>query len=519
MIQTEQHLLRTDTTALAVVGVQKVYGGETALGGVDLALRPGEIHGLLGANGAGKSTLVRIICGAERADAGSVTMFGQTLPPGSPQAAKSLGLAYIHQDRALAPDLSVADNVALSTGYTTRWGLVDTKAARARAAEALQRVGLDVDPDTVVEGLTIAAQTLVAIARALAESATVLLLDEPTANLGARDSARLYKRLRMLAEDGTAVLLITHALDEALAVCDQVTVLRNGLVVADAPSSELTTEVLARHIVGSAHALDKHRSVARFDRTASTSSPRAPRLTIRDLEVEEVGPLSLSVEPGEIVGVTGLADSGHLLVGEAVFGVQPVTSGTLELDGTVYRPSTVSAARARGLGFVPPDRVRDGLAVDLSARENLFLDGVLPSARQRRIDESRSAAAILRTAGVKPADPDAPLSTLSGGNMQKVLVAKWLQPEPRLLILSEPTVGVDVGARDDIYTRVREACSTGMSVLLTSSDFDEVTALCDRALVLRYGRPVGWLAGAEISVNALAGLAGAVTTSKERDSR
>jgi ribose transport system ATP-binding protein len=500
--------------ALEVRGLQKVYGGEAALSGVDLTVGLGEIHGLLGANGAGKSTLVRIVCGAEHRDGGDVTLFGHSLPRDyGASAVQKLGVAYIHQDRALAQDMSIADNIALVDGFRhNRLGLIDRSAVIAAAERALSKVDLELDVRTLVGELSIAEQTLVAVARGLAVDARLVLLDEPTANLGAKESAQLYTHLKQIAAHGVSAVLITHALDEALEVCDRITVLRNGATVCSEDAANLGADQLAAHIVGHAPRRGDGR------RPAHVSATQV-RLRLSQACTERLGPVDIEVSEGEIVGLTGLADSGHLQVGELLMAQVPLAAGSIEVDGANYVPSTVSNALNIGLGYVPPDRSRDGVAVDLRARENLFLDGrlVVDTDRGRRRNrktqrlgrwarERRRSRHILAAADVRPPDPEATLSTMSGGNMQKVLIAKWLDRKPNTLILSEPTIGVDIGAREDIYTRVRTDCQDGLAVLVTSSDFDEICKLCDRAVVLRYGRVVASVDRADLTVERLTAL-------------
>ena len=472
--------------ALEVSGLTKIYGGEIALADADLRVGRGEIHGLLGANGAGKSTLVKIVSGAETADAGTVTIQGHELPPRHrPADAQDQGLAIIHQDRALMPALSIADNIGIVVGFPRRrGGTIDAATMRATARAALDRVGMTTDVDTLVADLPIAEQTLVAIARALALQAQVLILDEPTANLGAVDARNLYDRIRRLAADGVACVLISHALDECLDVCDRVTVLRDGRVVGSHDATDLDAHRLASLVVG--HEVTTTREAHRVvDRTTT------PRLRVVELSDERIVPLSFDVAPGEVVGITGLPDSGHLHVGELVAGLAPA-EGRLELDGTGFTPDPRINHRVHRVAYLPPDRLRDGLAVDLTARENLFMDGRHPTsgARMGRAAETSLARTLMQAIKVKPPVPGATLSTLSGGNAQKVLLAKWLATEPRLLVLAEPTVGVDIGAREDLYARVREARDAGLAVLLTSSDLEETIALSDRVLVLRYGELV-----------------------------
>lgn len=475
------------TPALEVTGIRKVYGGEVALADASMRVGPGEIHALLGANGAGKSTLVKIISGVETQDGGTVAIGGDVLPaPHTAAVAREHGLAVINQDRALVGDLSVAENMALTMGFPTkRGGFIDFAEVRRRSLAALERVGLEKDVDSFVSDLPIADQTLVAIARALAVDASVILLDEPTANLGAHDSEQLYTRLRALADSGVACVLITHALAEALRVCDRVTVLRDGVVAASQPTSELTEDAVTALVVGRAVEATKRR-----DGAGRRESDVV--LSLDDVRCERLGPLSLEVRAGEVVGVTGLADSGHLLIGDMLNGTEPVDSGTITLKGQPYAPHGPAEARRRKVAVVPPDRVRDGLAVQMSARENLFFDGRSVRSRfgipMRR--ERSTAAGILQRGKVRPPEPEAILSTLSGGNMQKVLMAKWLAVEPDVLVLCEPTVGVDVGARGEIYERLQEAADRGMAIILASSDFEEVAALSDHVAVVRFGSVV-----------------------------
>jgi ribose transport system ATP-binding protein len=491
--------------ALNATGIRKVFGGEVALANADFSVRVGEIHGLLGANGAGKSTLVRIICGVEHQDGGTVAVDGRDLPvPHTAADVRALGLAHIDQDRALVADMSIAENMALTMGYPQRRRLVDWRAVRRQARTALERVGLTHDVDAFARELPIADQTLVAIARALAVDARIILLDEPTANLGAKDAQLLYERLRQLASEGVAAVLITHALVEALDVCHRLTVLRDGQAVATRASSELTEEQLTTLVVG--HQV----GASAFHTDSRKPASESVRLRLDRVQVERLGPLTLDLHAGEIVGVTGLADSGHLLVGELLSGMLPLDAGTMNLDGAEYRPASPAEARERRVGYLPPDRVRDGLATQMSCRENLFFDGraVTGSTGIPRGREIQLAGEHMRAARVRPPHPEAIVSTLSGGNMQKVLMAKWLARDPQVLVLCEPTVGVDVGAREDIYERLHEACERGLAIILASSDFEEVAALCDRVLVVQYGEVVAEVNGAEARVDRLTALAG-----------
>jgi ABC-type sugar transport system ATPase subunit len=490
------HIAPPGTEALSVSGIRKVFGGEVALNDVGFTVSAGEIHALLGANGAGKSTLVKIISGAEAPDAGEVRINGQTLPaPHSPAQARDAGCAYIHQDRALVPDLTVAENIALGLGFPLRSRLISNRATLRQAQAALDRVGLEVDPETLVNELPVAEQTLTAIARSLAADARLLLLDEPTATLGADDAAMLYQRLQELRTQGTACLLITHALDEALQHSDRVTVLRDGHLVATRASDGLSALELTRLMIGPERATEVATQAHGRRRAAGRRI-----LGLHELSVVPGATMSFDVEAGEIVALTGLPDSGHLAVGEIVFGARKPLSGSMSIGRAGYGPRNVADAIARKVAYVPSDRLRDGLAVSMTVRENLFM---CPVDGGRGSETERCRKALIEH-GVKPPDPDAEMSTLSGGNMQKVLLAKWLLRRPDLLVLAEPTVGVDIGARADIYRRLRESAEGGLGVLVITSDQDEVVALADRVLVLRFGSIAATLAGDQINAEAVA---------------
>lgn len=500
----------TDRPLLEVQQVRKVYGGEVALADASLCVGQGTIHGLLGANGAGKSTLVKIICGVERQDGGTVSIAGEQLPvPHTPLDAQSHGIAHIHQDRALVPDLSIAENLALTLGYPRRAGLVRMGEMRRAAESAFEMIERAHDVSTLVSDLPIADQTIVALVRALATDARLILLDEPTANLGAAEADWLYAQLKTLSSRGVSCLLITHALGEALDVCDEITVLRDGVAVSTAPAAELSESSLTKLMVG-----ELPERIKRERPQGPRRADSKPRLRIEGLRYQRLGPLSLEVAGGEIVAVTGLPDSGHLLVGDVLSGDAVPEEGWIWLDEEPFAPAGVRAARALGATYVPPDRIRDGLAVEMTARENLFLDGSRFSSRAGGISirsERSAAVAALLEASVKPADPEAVLSTLSGGNMQKVLVARGLLGDPKVLVLCEPTVGVDVRAREEIYERIRGACAGGLAVLLATSDVEEAAVLAHRVVVLRYGRVVRELAGEAASVDELYALSGGQT--------
>jgi ribose transport system ATP-binding protein len=491
--------------ALDAVGIRKVYGPTIALAGANLQVRAGEIHGLLGENGAGKSTLVRILAGVDEPDAGSLQFFGE--PAGKGMAGRRRnGLAFIHQDLGLFDEFSVAENIALASGFQRRGGLIDHTMTEQHATEVTQSIGFDVDVRRPVGELPLAEQTLVALCRALSEGARLVVLDEPTAYLEARQARSVFALLSRLREQGVACILVTHRSEDILRVCDRVTVLRDGKEVAVREANALSEAELVHLITGRTDAVAPKTD----DDAPSTSADRGTaRLTVDKLLGAGFGPVSLEVRQGEIVGICGLADAGQFALAEAISGDVPAIQGTLCIDGAAYQPRSVGDALRNGLGVVPANRARDGLAGTMSAAENLFMN---PSGgwfrRIRRASEAEESRERLSAFRVRPADPDRLVATFSGGNQQKILLAKWLSGDHRLVILNEPSAGVDVGAKADIQSEIRDSCRERQTAaLVISTDFREIADLCDRAIIMRHGRIVGELAGGRLRVDTLTELA------------
>jgi ABC-type sugar transport system ATPase subunit len=467
----------SEALAIEARGVEKIYGATVALAGADLVTKAGEIHGLLGENGAGKSTLVRILAGVEPADGGEVRLFGRHVSSGMVQHADH-SCVFIHQDLALFESMSVAANIALGSQFVRRLGLIDDRATVEHARGLLERLGMRIDPSMLVGELPLADQTAVAIARALSHGVRLIVLDEPTAYLEARQVRAVLNLLKNLRTEGVACLLITHRAADVLDVCDAITVLRDGRTVAAQPAAGLSEAKLIElisgheptpHQVTQTHVL--HDTVLKLDQAASQS----------------FGPISLSVGAGEIVGVCGLADSGAFEVGKAVFGLTPGLAGTIWIDGQQAHFGSPADAIARGVAYVPAERRSAAIAENMSARENVFLR---PTgawfAPMRPATERRLARELMSRLGVYPLLPEHAMSTFSGGNQQKVVLAKWLRLQPRLLVLNEPTAGVDLAAKRDIHERLREMTGElGCAVLLISSDFAEVADVADRVYVMR----------------------------------
>ena len=488
---------------LAVRAVSKRFTATLALDRIDFDVRAGEVHALLGQNGAGKSTLIKILAGVFAPSAGSIAWRGEEVVPGS----KPLPIAFIHQDLGLIDGMTVAENVALQAGYPRRRGLIDWGGAREAARVALASMDSRIDPDRRVALLSAADRSLVAIARALVVKCEVLVLDEPTAALPAADVERLLATLRHLRAGGIGVVYVTHRLDEVFRVADRVTVLRDGRRIATAPVSATSPSELVRMIVG--------RDVAEADLPLVPPGVR-PLLALRDVVVphEEaglIGPVSFSMALGEVVALVGLRGAGHHAIGRALFGALPVRSGEVKLDGVAIAPKTPAAGMAAGIGFVSSRRGEESVAAAMSVRENLYVNpaahGVRPLTPVSPAREMRRAELALGRFSVRPNDPSRPIVTLSGGNQQKVVVARWMEARIRLLILEEPTIGVDVGSKAEIYRDLHDALRGGMAILLISSDFEEVEKVAHRALVFSRGQVVASVPRGEITVARLTALA------------
>ncbi|TAG12328.1 MAG: sugar ABC transporter ATP-binding protein [Rhodobacterales bacterium] len=475
--------------------VVKSFGGTQALKGVSLTVARGEILALLGENGAGKSTLIKVLSGIHRPDEGGVKIDGV---PYAHVAGKAGGqkVAFIHQDLGLIEWMSVAENIALALGYVRKGRKIDWAATEAAADAALRLVEAEFPATARVSSLTRTQKSLVAIARALAASSDFLVLDEPTASLPADEVERLFAALRPLKDRGVGMIYVSHRLDEIFRIADRVAVLRDGQMVGMRPIGHTTPEELVSLIVGR-----KAREIARPDVQGGPAI-----LKVEGLATPAVGPVSFEIRRGELLGLAGLRGAGHEDVGRALFGAIP-HAGKITLDG--QRPDLASAQSAMrsGIGLVARDRIGESVAPGLAIRENTFLN---PSATGRRMlsiltpgREERLAHAIGRRVGLSPNDPTLAIEALSGGNQQKVVVGRWLDSGRRLLITEDPTAGVDVGAKAEIYHLLYEALASGMGVLVVSTDFEEIAAICHRAIVFSRGLPVAELTGVELSTESL----------------
>ena len=492
-------------TVLSARNLRKVYGGAVALADGNLDVAPAEIHALVGENGAGKSTLIRCIAGTPPPDAGEIVVGDDAFPQShTPANAAAAGLAFIHQDAALVDELSVAENIALTAGYRSRLSLIDWRSVRRTARAALQRMAVDLDTRSLVAELPPATRMVVAIARALVGSPRVLVLDEPTANLSAGDVARLFGILRGLRDSGAGIVYVSHRLDEVEEICDRITVLRDGFTVGTVQTTDVSKRELVRMICGREIDVSGAQAVRSDEVVLSASALAGPFLE----------PISFELGRGEIVGFTGMADAGHYVLGELLFGLVARTQGTTAFVGEPYEPTEPTDAIARGVAYIPPDRNLQALARELTLRENLFMNPDPEPSSVRRVlqlmrtaAERRDASELLRRFHVVPPMPEERVSALSGGNAQKVLVARWLRRAPSLLIVSDLTVGVDVGARAEIYDQIRAIAARGAAVMVIGSDFEEMEALCSRAFVLQRGRLIAKLEGSDVTQEQITALA------------
>jgi ribose transport system ATP-binding protein len=487
---------------LSVAGLRKVYGGTVALAEGDLEVTAGEIHAVVGENGAGKSTMIRCLAGTPPPDGGRISVDGHAFPERhTPADAATAGLGFIHQDAALVDDLSIEENIALVTGYAKRARLIDWRRVRRSAARALQAMGVDLDPQQLVAELPPASRMIVAIARALVNAPRVLILDEPTASLSARDTDRLFRVLRGLRDRDAGIVFVSHRLDEVTELCDRITVLRDGHTVGTVGSREVSKRELVKMICGQ-DVLTR--------RTANPAEVSDPVLRVAGLSGPFLEPISFEVARGEIVGLTGMRDAGHYVLGELLFGIIPSSGGEIDLLGRPFRPRRPADAIERGVAYIPPDRDGQGVAKEMSLLENVFMNPASDTTLLGRLlggirhgPERREAHALLKRFHVTPPLPDERVSALSGGNVQKVLVARWLRTTPALLIVSDLTVGVDVGARADIHRQVRRMAEEGSAVIVLTSDFEEIEAICTRTFVLQRGHLIDTLYGDEVTVRSI----------------
>ena len=465
---------------LAMRGVGKRFPGVVALDGVDFRLFPGEVHALMGENGAGKSTLIKVLTGVYEIDDGTIELSGVPVAFSGPQQAQSAGVSTVYQEINLCPNLSVAENIYIGR-EPRRLGMISFRAMRNKAAELLGSLGLDIDPGSVLAGHSIAVQQMVAIARAVDISAKILILDEPTSSLDTGEVEQLFRVVRGLRDQGLAIVFVTHFLDQVYEIADRITVLRNGQLVGEYRTAELPQRDLVEKMIGKE--LQVLERLVLPDRSSETL-----------LDADQVGrtgaiaPFSLTIHAGEVVGLAGLLGSGRSELARLFFGADKMDSGELRVDGSPVTLRGPRSAMEHDIAYLSENRRAEGLIEELSVRENVIL--ALQAARgwSRPLSRAKQDELVMRyieALSIRPADPNMPVRNLSGGNQQKVLLARWLITEPRLLILDEPTRGIDVGAKADIQRLVVKLAGDGLAVLFISAELEEVLRLSHKIAVLR----------------------------------
>ncbi|MCL2428907.1 MAG: sugar ABC transporter ATP-binding protein [Alphaproteobacteria bacterium] len=485
-------------------GISKRFPGVVALTDVGLELRRGEVLGLIGENGAGKSTLLKILSGAQRPDTGTIVLDGEVQLFAEPYQAQRKGIVTIYQEFNLIPTLSVAENIMIGR-EAGRAGLVNWSGTFRAAREALERLGLRIDPRQLVRDLSVADQQMVEIARALSMDARLIIMDEPTAALSAAEVGRLLELMRTLKARGIGIIYVTHRLDEVMAICDRATVLRDGRLVGTVEISGTSVDHLIQMMVGrdlgafatvEGGAARPGMPALRVDRLSTDAGGLDPHATV-------VSDISVSVQPGEILGIAGLVGAGRTELARAIFGADPFASGTVFVAGKEVRIRTPADAIALGMGLVPEDRKQQALFLSLAVRNNLAVAamgrlramlGYIPDSWEKAlVEEFRGAL------GIRMASPDQAIANLSGGNQQKVVLARWLALRPRILIVDEPTRGIDVAAKAEVHQLLARLAQEGIAVIVISSELPEVIAVADRIVTLCEGRLTGEVTRSEAS--------------------
>jgi len=493
--------------AIELRGIGRRYPGVVALDGVDLVLEAGRIHALAGENGAGKSTLIKILGGAERPDAGSMRCFGEPYAPRTPLDASRAGIRVVHQELQMLEAMTVAENLLFDAFPRKAFGLLDRRALRNRAKELLARVGLDgLDPATQVATLGMAHRQLIEIARALSAQSRVMVLDEPTATLTPRETRQLLAIMRQLRDEGVAVVFVSHHLEELFEVCDSVTVLRNGRHIQTVPMAQTSPDELVRQMVGRG----VEAGSASGTRHAADGTPALEVRGLRFMGQRGRGGIDLTLHAGEIVGLAGLVGSGRTETVRAIFGADRRVAGEILRDGRPVRIDAPQDALREGICLLTENRKDEGLVLDMPITANVSLAN-LRSVSSRGLLRRDTETRIARQAGddlrIRMSGVQQHARQLSGGNQQKVVLAKWLQRAPRVLILDEPTRGVDVGAKAEIHSLLQRMAADGVALLVVSSDLRELMGLCDRMLVLSKGTLAGEVARPDFDEEAILAMA------------
>ncbi|MEV6741472.1 sugar ABC transporter ATP-binding protein [Streptomyces sp. NPDC051104] len=511
----QQDLDTPGDSVLEVAGVNKSFAGVHALRDVDFALRPAEVHALIGENGAGKSTLIKVMTGVYRPDSGTVRLAGRSRDFRNPLEAQAVGISTIYQEVNLVPLMSVARNLYLGR-EPRRFGLVDVARMNREATEVLGRYGVHVDVTRPLRSLGLGAQQMVALARAVQIDARVVIMDEPTSSLEPREVDTLFSVIRDLKEQGIAVVYVSHRLDELYAICDRVTVMRDGAVVHTGAIAELQRLRLVSLMLGREMSTVREKGTTAFDAERHDRREGQPALRATNLSARHrLHDVSLDIHPGEVVGLGGLLGAGRSETAKAIVGALATDGGTVEIEGrAMHRRSPAAAIRA-GVVMLAEDRKTEGIIPNLSVRENISLAALPRLSRAGLVSQAKQDEIVtffMKRLRIKASSPDQKVSDLSGGNQQKVLLARWLCLNPKVLLLDEPTRGIDVGAKAEVQALIDELAGDGLGVLLISSDLEELVEGSDRVVILKDGHVVGHLADEEVTEG---GLLDALATAPE----
>ena len=484
---------------LEMRNIDKVFPGVRALSNVDFTLHAGEIHSLMGENGAGKSTLVKVLTGVYPKDGGTIHLNGREISPKTPKEAQEEGISTVYQEVNLCPNLTVAENIFIGR-EPRRFGFIDWKEVNRRSVELLQKLDVDIDVNKTLDNYPVAIQQMVAIARAVDVDAKILILDEPTSSLNEGETARLFKIVRQLQKQGMGIIFISHFLEQIYELCDHITILRNGELVGSYEVAKLPRLELIARMVGK-----DLNDVKDMDKMAEKSVPSEEVFIETDhaASIGQIKDVSLQIHKGEVIGFAGLLGSGRTETAEMLFGLKDVTGGQLKINGKAEKLANPMAAMRDGIAFCPEDRKLAGIIGDLTVRENIILalqamDGMfthIPYSEQVKLADQ-----FIEKLRIKVSDRDQLIKNLSGGNQQKVIIARWLATHPQFLILDEPTRGIDVGTKTEIQKMAVELAKTeGMSVAFISSEMDEMVRTCSKLIVMRDRRKVAELTGEQVS--------------------
>ena len=469
-----------------MIGICKSFGANKVLGGVNLHVRPGEVHALMGENGAGKSTLMNILTGIHRADAGTIMVDGKEVTFKNNKDAEEHGIAFIHQELNIWPNLSVLENLFLMNQPKTRFGTIDFKKMREMAEAKCQEIGIDLPLDEIAGECSVGQQQMTEITRSLMLDAKTVIMDEPTAALTERETDRLFEVMKKLKNKGVSIIYISHRMEEVFANCDTITVMRDGQTISSRPTEETNMDQIVGDIVG--------RVMSEYY-PARTNVPGDEIFRVEGFTQPGVfQDISFNLRKGEILGVAGLMGAGRTEIMRAIFGVDPHESGKLYFEGKEIHIKNPRDAIRHGFGFITENRKTEGLILDFSIERNIALPSEERLAQSHVINDKKEfdfSSELSKRLGVKAQDINLPASTLSGGNQQKVVIAKWVGMHPKLLILDEPTRGIDIGAKKDIYDLMNELTAKGVSIIMVSSELPEVIGMSDRILVIHEGRAAG----------------------------